>query len=173
MRHQCAGSCPSAAATFSIVTAESKGVNRITGRRSQAWDSPSPVRVEDVHPELPNRLADDRRQRDQAVGLVGPRGQAQLESAVAVADRVTAQVRAFGTAVDPGFGKRLRERRQVVMPAAVLVASNERAATIGGPIPDLLQEHVERREMDRGFRAVHRQSAVEPGRSDRRRTPPR
>ena len=77
----------------------------------------------------------------------------QLHAAGAVADRVPAQLGPLEAAVDPGVGERPRERLEVVMPAAVLVAGDERRRPVARPVPGPPQQSGEGREMHVGLRA--------------------
>ena len=73
------------------LAAKSGRIHGITCCRTQTGKACAPVSVEDVHPEFANRLADDRRKRDQAVGSIGSRHQAKLQGACAIADQIAAR----------------------------------------------------------------------------------
>ena len=122
--------------------------------------------VEGVHPELADRLAHDRGQRDQAVAGVGAGQEAQLQAAARVADGVAAQLGALDAPVDPGVGEDVEQRLVIEVPAAVLVAADVGDDAVGRVVPERAEQPGERREMDLRLRPVPVEPRVEPRRAD-------
>ena len=110
-----------------------------------------PVGVKYIHPELSDRLADHRRQRDQSVGSGRLAGSTAARSGRRLADRVLAQVGPFGAAVDPGIGKGLVEGLEIEVASAVLIAQDEGPRPVGSAVPDELEQPFECQVVDRGF----------------------